>query len=110
MRKFLFFVLIVCFPATGWSAHLHYALGVQITPHERKITGTARIKAYADMKINLNIRKLRELNVDGVAKVTSADGSINLSVQAGKEIIISYEALFNQKGTNFHLTKNNCVF
>ena len=106
MRKFLFFVLIVCFPATGWSAHLHYALGVQIIPHERKITGTARIKAYADMKINLNVRKLRELNVDGVAKVTSADGSINLSVQAGKEIIISYEALFNQKGTNF-IDKNN---
>jgi len=96
MKKFLFFVLIVCFPATGWSAHLHYALGVQITPHKRKITGTARIKAYADMKLNLNVRNLRELNVDGVANVTTADDSINLSVQAGKEIIISYEVLFNR--------------
>jgi aminopeptidase N len=101
MRKFLFFVLIVCFPATGWSAHLHYALGVQITPHERKITGTAHIKAYANMKINLNVRNLRELNVDGVATVTTAGDSINLSVQPGKEIIISYEALFKQEGTNF---------
>ena len=100
MRKFLF-LLIVCFPATGWSAHLDYTLGVQITPYERKITGTARIKAYADMEINLNVRNLHELNVNGAANVTTAHDSINLSVQAGKEIIISYEALFNQKSTNF---------
>jgi aminopeptidase N len=106
MRKFLFFLLIACFPATGWSAHLQYALGVQITPRERKITGTARIQAYADMKINLSVHNLRELNVDGVANVTTADDSINLSVQAGKEIIISYEALFNQKGANF-IDKDN---
>ena len=97
----LVFLLIVCFPATGWSAHLQYALGVQISPHEGKITGTARITAYADMKLNLSVRNLRELNVDGVANVTTAHGSMNLSVQAGKEIIISYEALFTQKGTNF---------
>ncbi len=100
MRKLLF-LLIVCLPATAWSAHLHYALDVQINPHERKITGTARINAYADIKIALCIRNLRELKVDGVADVTTADDSINLCVQAGKEIIISYEALFNQKGTNF---------
>ena len=105
MRKFLF-LLIVCFPATGWSAHLDYTLGVQITPYERKITGTARIKAYADMEINLNVRNLHELNVNGAANVTTAHDSINLSVQAGKEIIISYEALFNQKPTNF-IDKDN---
>jgi aminopeptidase N len=99
MRKLLF-LLIVCFPAAGWSAHLQYGLGVQITPHERKITGTAHIKAYADMKINLNVGNLHDLKVDGVPNVTTVDDSINLSVQAGKEIIISYEALFNQKGTN----------
>jgi uncharacterized iron-regulated protein len=105
MRKF-FFLLIVCLPATGWTAHLHYALGVQITPYEEKITGTARIKAYVDMKINLSVRNLHELKVDGIANVTTADDSMNLSVQAGKEITISYEALFNQKGTNF-IDKDN---
>jgi aminopeptidase N len=106
MRKFLFFLLMVCFPAMGWSAHLQYALGVQITPHERKLTGTARIKAYADMKINLSVHNLRELNVDGVTDITTAHDSIHLSVQAGKEIIISYEALFSQKDTNF-IDKDN---
>lgn len=100
MRKFLF-ILIVCLPATSWSAHLHYALGVQIIPHERKITGTARIKAYSDMNINLSVHNLRLLAVDGVTNITTADDSINLSVQPGKETIISYEALFNQKGANF---------
>ena len=100
MRK-LIFLLIVCLPATAWSAHLHYALDVQINPHERKITGTARINAYADIKMGLCVRNLGDLKVDGVADVTAADDSINLAVQAGKEIIISYEALFNQKGANF---------
>ena len=97
---------MVCLPATGWSAHLQYALDVQITPHERKIAGTARIKADADMKMNLNVRNLHELNVDGVANLTTAHDSINLSVQAGKEIIISYEVLFNPKATNF-IDKDN---
>ena len=100
MRKLLF-LLIVCLPATAWSAHLHYALDVQINPNEHKITGTARINAYADIKMGLCVRNLRELKVDGVANLTAADDSINLSVPGGKEIIISYEALFNQKGTNF---------
>jgi len=93
--------LIVCLPATGWSANLDYALEVQINPHERKITGTARIKAYADMKINLIVRNLHKLKVDGSADLNTTDGSINLTVQDGQTIIISYEAMFNQKGTNF---------
>ena len=100
MRKFLF-LLIVFVPVTGWSARLQYGLGVQITPHEQKITGTARIQAYADMKINLSVHNLCELKVDGVANITTADDSINLSVKAGKEIIISYEAVFNRNGANF---------
>ena len=100
MRKLLF-LLIVCLPATGWSANLHYALDVQINTNERKITGTARIKAYDDIKIGLCVRNLRELKVDGSADVNTADDSINLTVQGDKEIIISYEAMFNETGANF---------
>jgi len=100
MRKLLF-LLIVCLPATGWSANLHYALGVQINTHERKITGTARIKAYADIKIGLCVRNLHNLKVDGSAEVNTADDSINLTVQDGQKITISYEAMFNPNGTNF---------
>jgi len=100
MKKFLF-LLIVCLPATGWSADLHYALDVQINTNEQKITGTVRINAYADIKMGLCVRNLRELKVDGISNVTATGNSINLSVPSGKEIIISYEALFNQKGANF---------
>jgi aminopeptidase N len=100
MRKFLF-LLIVCLPTTGWSANLHYALDVQINTNERKITGTARIKANVDINIDLCVRNLRKLKVDVGTDVKAVDDSINLTVKSGKEIIISYEALFNQKGTNF---------
>jgi len=88
MRKLLF-LLIVSLPATGWSANLHYALGVQINTHERKITGTARIKAYADIKIGLCVRNLHKLKVDGSAEVNTADDSINLTVQDGQKITIT---------------------
>jgi len=100
MRKLLF-LLIVCLPATVWSANLHYALSVQINPHERKIIGTARIKAYADMKINLMVRNLHQLKVEGSTDITTSHDSIYLTVQDGQKIIISYEAVFNPKGTNF---------
>jgi len=100
MRKLLF-LLIVCLPATGWSADLHYVLDVQISTDERKIIGTARIKAYADIKIDLCIRNLRELKVNGSADVNTADDSIHLTVQGDKEIIISYEAMVNKTGANF---------
>jgi aminopeptidase N len=100
MRKLLF-LFIVCLPATVWSANLHYALSVQINPHERKITGTARIIAYADMKINLMVRNLHKLKVEGSTDITTSDDSIYLTVQDGQKIIISYEAVFNPKGTNF---------
>ncbi len=93
--------MIVCLPTTGWSANLHYALDVQINTNERKITGTARIKAYVDINIDLCVRNLRELKVDGGTDINAVDDSINLTVKGGKEIIISYEALFNQKGINF---------
>jgi aminopeptidase N len=102
MRKLLF-LLIVCLPATGWSANLDYALEVQINPHKRKITGTARIKSYADMNINLMVRNLHKLKVDGSIDVNAADDSINLTMQKGQKKIISYEATFNPKGTRSHL-------
>jgi len=105
MRKLLF-LLMVCLPATGWSANLDYALEIQINPHERKITGTARIKSYADMNINLMVRNLHKLKVDGSTDVNTADDSINLTVQNGQKIIISYEATFNPRSTNFIDTEN----
>jgi uncharacterized iron-regulated protein len=98
--------LIVCLPATAWSANLHYALDLQINPHERKITGTVRIKSYADMNITLMVRHLHKLIVDGRTEVNTADDRINLMVQKGRKRIISYEATFNPGGTNFIDTEN----
>jgi aminopeptidase N len=99
MKKFVF-LLMVCFPTTVWSAHLHYALEVRITPPEQKITGVARIKSYADGKIDLCVRNLRKLKVDGVAALAPVHDDIKLSVKAGKEIMISYEVLFNPMGSD----------
>ncbi|MGB6011299.1 MAG: ChaN family lipoprotein [Desulfobacterales bacterium] len=100
MRK-LVFVLMICMPVTSWSANLHYALDVHINPAERKITGTGRLKADTPMSIGLSVRDLRELKIDGNDAPRTADENIQLTIKSGKEIMISYEAVFPEKGINF---------
>jgi len=100
LMKKLIPVFLVCLPVTGWSANLHYALDVQINTEEQKITGTARLKAGANEKIGLSVRNLRKLKVDGNAVTAAADEGISLTVQSGKETLITYEALADT-GANF---------
>ena len=104
-KKFIF-VLLVCLPVTAWSANLQYALDVEINTTEHKVTGTARLKADAEKKINLSVGNLRKLKVDGNDVNTVANENISLTVQKNKEIIISYEALITDKETNF-IDKDN---
>ena len=108
MRK-LVFVFMIFLPVTGWSANLYYALDVHINPAEQKITGTARLKANARMNIGLSVQNLRELKIDGNDALRTADENIKLTVESGKEIIITYEAVFPEKGNNF-IDENHVVF
>ena len=66
--------VMVCLPATAWSADLHYALDVKINTSEQKISGIARLISDADTKITLSVLNLRKLKVDG--KAVAADESI----------------------------------
>jgi len=107
MRK-LVFVLMIFMPVTSWSANLYYALDVHINPAERKITGTGLLKADTPMSIGLSVRNLRELKVDGNDVPRAAYENINLEMTSGKEIMISYEVIFPEKGINF-IDENNVV-
>ncbi len=107
MRK-LVFVLMIFMPVTCWSANLYYALDVHINPAERKITGTGRLKADTRMSIGLSVRNLRELKIDGNDVPRDADENIKLEITSDKEIMISYEAIFPEKGINF-IDESNVV-
>jgi uncharacterized iron-regulated protein len=96
--------VMVCLPATAWSADLHYALDVKINTSEQKISGIARLISDADTKITLSVLNLRKLKVDG--KAVAADESISLTVLSSKETLISYEALFTDNKANF-ISKEN---
>ncbi len=104
--KKLILVLLVCGPMPAWGATLHYALDIRINTIERKITGTARLKADSNREIGLYVRNLHKLYMDGEAITVSGDESINLALQGNKERLISYEALFADNKTNF-IDKNN---
>ena len=104
-KKFIF-ILLICLPVTGWSANLKYALDVEINTTEHKVTGSARLKADAEKKINLSVGNLHKLKVDGNDVNTVANENISLTVQKNKEIIINYEALITDKETNF-IDKDN---
>ena len=105
MKKWLF-VLMICLPVTGWSANMQYTLDVQINTTEQKITGIARLKADADIKIDLFVQNLKVLNLDG-GDIANATGDIlHLSLQSGKEIKIRYEAFIDESRVNF-IDKNH---
>ena len=106
MMKRMVFLLIVFLPVTGWSANIKYALDVQINNAEQKIIGTARLKADDNIKIDLSVRNLQGLKVNGKIIDYTADDHLDLSLQNDQEIIISYEARFNEKGINF-IDKDN---
>jgi uncharacterized iron-regulated protein len=108
LMKKLILVLLVCLPATAWSANLNYVLDVKIDPTEKKIRGIARLKADVSKKIGLSVRNLRKLKVDGKSVTAPADEGITLVVKSGKETLISYEALYVDRGINF--IDNNNVF
>jgi aminopeptidase N len=102
----LIMVFLVFLPLTALGADLHYALDVQINTEEKKITGTALIKADANKKIGLSVRNLRNLKVEGTPVTTAPDKRISVTCQSGKETMISFDALFVDKETNF-IDKDN---
>lgn len=80
---------------------MKYTLDVQINTAEKKITGIARLKADADIKLDFSVQNLKVLNLDG-GDIAKATGDIlHLSLQSGKEIKIRYEALINESRVNF---------
>jgi aminopeptidase N len=100
MKKLVFF-LMMCLPATSWSANVQYALDVKVNTAEKKIIGIARLKANAEIKLDLSIQNLKILSTAGGDIVNSADDILHLSMQKGAEIKISYEALPNKNPNNF---------
>jgi len=75
---------------------MKYTLDVKVNTAEQKITGIARLKADADIKLDLSVQNLKVLNLDG-GDIANATGDIlHLSLQSGKEIKIRYEALINK--------------
>ena len=93
MRKIVF-LFIVCLPVTVWSANLKYTLDVQINTAEQKIIGAARLKADADIKLDVSVQNLKGLKVNGKTIDNAVDDHLGLSLQNDQEIIINYEAYF----------------
>ena len=99
--KKLILVSLVFLPVTSRSATFHYALDVQINTIEQKISASARLKTDTNNTIRLFVPNLRKFKVDNKSVTTAAGASINLTFQSGQERLISYEAIFTDKGTNF---------
>jgi aminopeptidase N len=105
MRKIIF-LFIVCLPVTAWSANMKYTLDVKISTAEQKIIGVARLKADADIKLDLSIQNLKGLKVNGKTVDNAVEDHLVLSLQNNQETMINYEARFIKDGTNF-IDKDN---
>ena len=100
MKKLLF-VLMIWLPVTAWSANMKYTLDVQVNTAEQKISGIARLKPDADIKLDISVQNLRVLSLDGSSISNSTGDILHLSLQSGKEIKIRYEALISEDRINF---------
>lgn len=97
----LFFVLMFFLPVTSWSANMHYALDVQVNTAEKKIAGTARLKADADTTIGLYIKNMQGLKVNGRSVNHAVNDNLSLPLQGLEDVIITYEARMDEQGINF---------
>jgi aminopeptidase N len=100
MKKLVFF-LMICLPATSWSANLQYALDVKVNTAEKKIIGTARLKANIDITLDLAVQNLKILDLAGGNIVHSTGDILRFSMKKGSEIKISYEAMISENQDNF---------
>ena len=98
--KKLVLIILICLPATGWCTNLKYALDVDINTADSKITGYARLTSDTDLHIRLSVVNLQQLKIDADAITTGSDKTIDLTIQKGKAVVISYEVLFGDKQTN----------
>ncbi len=100
IKKGLLSILMVLLPVSGWSAGLRYALDVQVNTAEQKIYGKARLSTDVETTIDLAVKNLLRLNVNGSAVKADIDKNITLRLGRGRDTIISYEAAFPESGPN----------
>ena len=101
MIKNLIILTLLSFPVTGWCANLEYALDIKVNTLEQKITGRAQLKSDTDKNINLYVKNLRNLMVDGNGVAAPANGIIRVKVQSDGATMIAFEGFFADKGDNY---------
>ena len=98
---------LVSLPLTGWSMDIHYFLHVQIDPENQLLTGMARLHADDNLNLTLTIKNLSDIRVDD-QPTSAVDDKFILPIQKGKEVIITYQAVLNDK--SLHLVDSENVF
>jgi len=99
---------MVLSPVTCWSAGLWYDLDVRVDTAGHKIYGKARLNTDEATTLDLAVKNLWRLNVDGVAVNSGPDQTIRLKLKEGLETVVSYEAVFPEPGPS--LINSESVF
>jgi uncharacterized iron-regulated protein len=105
-RVVLILVTLVSFlPLTGWSMDIHYFLHVQIDLQNQLLTGMARLYANDNLNLTLTLKNLSNIQVND-QDITVVDNNLVLPIQRGKEVIITYQAILNDKSLHFVNSEN----
>lgn len=99
-RVVLILVTLVSLPLTGWSMNIHYFLNVQIDPENQLLTGMARLHAEDNLNLTLTTKNLSDVRVDDQPTL-AVDDKLILPIQKGKEVIMTYQAVLNDKSLHF---------
>ncbi|MCP4687795.1 MAG: M1 family metallopeptidase, partial [Desulfobacterales bacterium] len=99
--KILFIVFfILCAPIGAWGETLRCALDVAVDVQNRGITGEARLVSEKKRALFLNLHGLSGVKLDDKA-VSSSRERLELTLEAGKERVIRFQAACEGPGGNF---------
>ncbi len=96
----LLLAIVVSLAPLAWAANIRYVLDVQVEPRNRNLVGVAHIKAAEDQTLTFSVEHLSNLMVADKA-VTASKGRMTLDVQAGKTLVIRYQAVLDDSRVHF---------
>ncbi len=86
----LILVMIIWLPIGVMAADLKFGLDVQVDTEKKKIIGVARLTSTNTLNSTLDLKNIRELQLDGKA-IAATGGALNVEIPVGTERVISFE-------------------
>jgi aminopeptidase N len=93
-------ILLLSLPSAALAQGMRYSLDISINVSDRKITGKAHLVGNGENTINLSLKNLHNLFVDGKPVTPDNHKRVAVIINNGKTVDITFETRFPESGDN----------